>query len=757
MAEPIIYPFRAEGHGDVVAALSSMTAAVRESARAMDALGKAGQAAGRQTQRGAATGRAGLTELQRIALRVAADQEKAAKRASAAQEREALRAVAAANRAGKAQEKAALQAAKAQERAYEYVYRLKQRYLEKEERDAERSAKKIAQTQMRAREANLREHAGFGGRVFDRGVGAIGRLAYSALSTGAGMIGGAARESLETQNIANRVSINARMSGQAGADPTQLRKEFERTAMATPGQSAADIGRATQAYVDLTGDLTTARSSMQTFATVASATGAAVEDVATAAASLGSKFDVKKVEDMQKVFATLVFQGKGGAMTMKDLASQFQKLASAANAFDIGKGPEAVAKLGGLVQIARTGTRSPQQAGTAVENIFTGLTGHQKQLKAAGVDLYDKKGGKRDINEVLAETIAKVGGSDMGAKSAGLLKIFGKQGSRAVNPLMATAIEASHGMSGQQAQQAATSAVLAALNQAAQASSNYAEVEQDAAQAQRSVSVQLVAAWETLKAVAGDRLAPALAELVGRLASDGKALDLFIAAVGLAADGLTALTELLQKLGLVSGGTVEDKAEAANKKDFDLGKRRDALEREVHAFGDPTKLEGDKLDKYKAKKAEYDKTEAEYSTAHEEAKKLNADAQKQKDTLKAISDAASPEDAAAIANKAYHDAGANGRGAGDTSRWVNHLIGEGDSDALASADGENPEQRAIRHATVQREAADSGGGADKMGEAADKHASAAAKFSGILDKLAAVVGTLGGGTIGGSKPRLPGV
>ena len=109
-------------------------------------------------------------------------------------------------------------------------------------------------------------------------------------------------------------------------------------------------------------------------------------------------------------------------------------------------------------------------------------------------------------------------------------------------------------MSGQQAQQAATSAVLAALNQAAQASSNYAEVEQDAAQAQRSVSVQLVAAWETLKAVAGDRLAPALAELGQGLASDGEALDLFIAAVGLAADGLAALTELLQKLGLVSGG-----------------------------------------------------------------------------------------------------------------------------------------------------------------------------------------------------------
>ena len=102
------------------------------------------------------------------------------------------------------------------------------------------------------------------------------------------MLGGAVRESLETQNIANRVSINARMPGQQGVSADTLRKEFERAAISTPGQSASDVGRATQAYVDLTGDLDTARSSMQTFATVASATGASGLSTATSVRSAAS-------------------------------------------------------------------------------------------------------------------------------------------------------------------------------------------------------------------------------------------------------------------------------------------------------------------------------------------------------------------------------------------------------------------------------------------------------------------------------------
>src|SRR5262249_5344521 len=150
-----------------------------------------------------------------------------------------------------------------------------------------------------------------------------------------------------------------------------------------------------------------------TFASVASATGASVEDVAKAAASLSAKFDLKTAADMQKVLANLAFQGKGGAMTMADMAAQFQRLAAAGAAVGLGKGPEAVAKLGGVLQIARQGTGNARQAATATENVLAALT---QKAKAHGVSLTDKTGKQRDVNAVIADVVAKAGGMDVGAK-----------------------------------------------------------------------------------------------------------------------------------------------------------------------------------------------------------------------------------------------------------------------------------------------------------------------------------------------------
>jgi hypothetical protein len=597
--EPIVYQFRPEGHGDVVSAIRSISAAALDAGRAQDTFGRSAGAAGREAARSATTTRRDLSDVEQLARRVAAEQERAAKRASAAQERAARDAVAAANRSGQAQVRAHEQAAKAAERAsqraaaatkraeaqrwaeVERTAARIRREMDREAAHAERVAEQKARAEQRARDRFLKNpsHA-IPGLAWAAG-GAIVGLAGSAFSTGIGLVGGAVRESMETQAIANRVSINARMAGQEGADPTQLRKEFERAAVATPGQSAGDIGKAVQKYVDLTGDLETARKNMQLFATTASATGATVEDVATTAASLGQKFNVKSVEDMRQVMAGLTMQGKGGAMTMADLAAQFQKLASAGAAFDIGKGPEAVARLGGLVQIARTGTRSPQQAGTAVENVFSALTAHAGDLKSGKyggkVNVFNKAGGKRDVDEILAETVANVGGSNLEKKNAGLLKIFGKQGVRAINPLISAYTDAAAGHTGKDAQKAGYEAVIGALKKATQAASDFAEVERDAAQAQAEAGAVLSGAWEKIKAAVGDRLAPKIAEIVERLAGDPAVFEMFATAIGIAADALEALAAKLEELNLITGKSPEEKASAAQLKSESYQKQLNAI------------------------------------------------------------------------------------------------------------------------------------------------------------------------------------
>lgn len=582
--EDILFKFRADGAGDVVSALKSIQQAGADAARAQEMLGHSGAGAGRAIGQGAGGARRGLTDLQKIALKVAADQERAAKRAAVAQERAAAQAAAATKKAGLESEKAYNKQATAAERAAERAAAATKRAEEKRWREVERTSAKIQRELDRElahaernsqRRAQVERRAS--GRAFDRAgswvVSGLTGLAGDALGVVKDTVGTAARGALETKAIANRVAINGRMPGQEGVDPSKLAKEFENVSVATPGVSAQDVGKAAQAYVDLTGDIDTARSSLQTWATVASASGAAVEDVATAAASLGKHFGVKTQEDVKKVFSILIAQGKGGAMTMHDMASQLQRLAAAGKAFNIGEGVEGVAKLGGILQVARSATGSPRMAATAVENMFRQMDAKSAKL---GIKQYDKTGKKMDAYENIAAVIAKEGGSDIGAKHAGVNKFFGAQGARGANPLVTAYEEASRGKKGVEAENAGRAAVIKTLNDAAKTATSWAEVEQDAAQAQKDASAQLQGAWSQLEATAAEKLAPALAALAGQI-KGGAVLDGFIAAIKIAADALTAFGGFAQKMGWITGDAAGDKATAAGKAEADARKKMVAL------------------------------------------------------------------------------------------------------------------------------------------------------------------------------------
>lgn len=387
----------------------------------------------------------------------------------------------------------------------------------------------------------------------DAAFGAIRSIA----SFSTDLVGGAARASMLTQDVARRVSINARMPGETAVDPSVLRKEFENVAMATPGQSAADIGKGVQKYVDLTGDLKTARDSMQSFATVASATGATVESVAEAAASMGKQFGITKIEDVQKAFAILTAQGKGGALTMKDLAAQLRKVAAAGHAFGIGEGVGGLTKVGGLMQLATLGTKSAASSGTAVEAIFRGLSTKQKALHAIGVDTYDKAGNRRDINQLLPEIIAKASKGTPAARDKKLADIFGTIGGRGVSSLVGTFHDASKSAGGGQAGiTAGTAAVAEAMLKAEKAATDFSEVQKDAADAQKSSTAQVAAAWEVFVSKVGAELMPALEGLVPefrKLADSGAAeslITIFVAlaqSAGLAIDAFTWLGLLKPK------------------------------------------------------------------------------------------------------------------------------------------------------------------------------------------------------------------
>jgi hypothetical protein len=394
----------------------------------------------------------------------------------------------------------------------------------------------------------------------------VGGLAARGVMMAVDTVKSAARSVADLQEAANRTSISARGAGEDFTDPAALISDVQKAALGAPGQKAADIMSAIQGFVSLTGELKTGRASAGTFATVASATGADVGDVSQAAASIFNQFGLKSKEEMQDVMASLTFQGKKGAFEVKDMASQFQRLAAAGASFGL-TGVQGVKTIGGLAQIARTGTGSAAQTTTAIENIFSNMIGKSALLKQQGVNVYDKKGRTRDVGDILIESIVKSGKNNFEKKSQVLQQVFGDQGIRGVRPLLAkyqTEFQAAqkNGATEAEAAAAGLKKLRETLDESINAPGAWAEVQKDAARAQQDISAQTTASWERVKQVTAEKLLPALTAVTPKLmklfvGADGEmgpammAVSGFADGIGLAADAVSEFVDGLYDLGII--------------------------------------------------------------------------------------------------------------------------------------------------------------------------------------------------------------
>lgn len=414
----------------------------------------------------------------------------------------------------------------------------------------------------------------------------IGASAATVAST-LGIAGSAARQSLALQEVSNRLSISARGAGEEAVDPRVLRKEFEQTAAKTPGVAAIDIANAVQQFVSKTGELGVARKSQGVFATVASATGSSIEDVSAAAADLFQKFDITSMEDMADAMAALAFQGKAGSFELKDAASQFAKLSAAASRFGLAKGAEGVRTLGGLTQIARSATGSPEQAATAIEAMFRQFTSTPalKHLKAIGVDPFKDKGRTqtKEIRGLLVETIAKSGGD-----LAKLQGIFGEEGIRAISPIISEFNKAKQtasvsGAAAKDANQAGSDAARAYIDRMIDAPGDFSELQKDAAQAQQDASAKLSNAWEKIVGELSDEAIPALTKLVETLENSPAIIETLVSTIEVLLTGFEALIGATQDV-LEFFGLFTKKTKSPEEKEADARKKAKSAQEALDRF-----------------------------------------------------------------------------------------------------------------------------------------------------------------------------
>jgi hypothetical protein len=183
------------------------------------------------------------------------------------------------------------------------------------------------------------------------------------------------------------------------------------------------------AFVSKTGDLQTGRDSLEAFAKTSRATGANFEDVANAAGAISNKLgDIpNKAEAVNKVMMAIAGQGKEGAVEIKDLASQMEKLTSQATKFKSNGAMKAlvgddtganIAMLGVLAQAARkTEKGTAAQATQSAMAFIRDMTSVTATKRIGNAILFDKdakgnydKTKLRDPQEIIKDIVSKTKG-----------------------------------------------------------------------------------------------------------------------------------------------------------------------------------------------------------------------------------------------------------------------------------------------------------------------------------------------------------
>lgn len=440
-----------------------------------------------------------------------------------------------------------------------------------------------------APEGGGRGQAGGGGRRGNTLAGAasvfLGNVATKAfdvaLSKGSELLTGAE----DVAELANRLSISARGAGEKAVDPAELQKEFFQIAQDVRGITGEQAGLAAARFVQMTGDLKTARSSLKDFAVAASASGADMESVAGTTAAISQQFGITDPGQIRDTLAALIYQGKSGAFELKDAADLFPRLAAAGAAFGLDKGIGGVKTLGGLTQIAMTGTGKGETAATAVENLLTNLKIKSGDLKQAGVKVFE--GGKtRDLPSILIEAIAKVGGKNVEKKQAGLSQIFGEQGIRAINPMVSKFNDVFRATG---STEKAMQSLRDMINSSISAPGTWADVVEDSAQAQQANSARMTASMERIKAALSTTLLPKLADFAEGLANNDEAFNAVTQALDLLVVAAEAIVGVAQMAGIIKAPTNLQRAEAEGTKAARADKNAVSIETQAETEKDAAK------------------------------------------------------------------------------------------------------------------------------------------------------------------------
>lgn len=240
---------------------------------------------------------------------------------------------------------------------------------------------------------------------------------------------------MAVKNYADVELAFQRLGNQANMTDEQISelKVKTRRAAKETGQSLDDLVAGMDKFIEQTGDGKTASDILEMVGVAATATGASVVDLNAISAQLSSKFGAAK-DEIGGLLEVLTVQGKAGAFTLKDAATNGERLMAAAGMIGITK--TQLDSYGAFMQISRMATGSSEQATTAIESTIREILQKEKDLKKVGkgglgFNIREANGELKSFETILKGIVAASKGDASRLLSAG----FGGESIRALGQL----------------------------------------------------------------------------------------------------------------------------------------------------------------------------------------------------------------------------------------------------------------------------------------------------------------------------------
>ncbi len=258
-------------------------------------------------------------------------------------------------------------------------------------------------------------------RMMRRSTAAFGRTLdkfgnrYTAILSGAAAIG-TAKWVMTLERRFTRLGIQANKTEE---DINKLKEQiFETARMPNIRIDPSELTAAVEEIVEKTGDLEFARNNLDNLALAIGATGATGKDIGSLSAEF-QKMGVVSNKDVREALDILTAQGKGGAFTLQNLATQGARVVTAYTAMGR-KGIPAIREMGAALQMVQKGTDTSATAATAFEALLRTLSDPKKveMLQKGGIKVFDEKALKegremlRPINELMEEIVIKTKGKN---------------------------------------------------------------------------------------------------------------------------------------------------------------------------------------------------------------------------------------------------------------------------------------------------------------------------------------------------------